>query len=200
MSENVWRARLIEAAQKDHEVRARLARSGALFNGYHPDMEAVHIENARLLEQAIEATGDWPVRSTFGDDGAAAAFMIAQHAISLPVFQRNALSLLLDAAEKGEINVVDTAYLSDRIAVFEGRVQIFGTQFDWDENGQLSPAPIADPVNVDARRASVGLPPLAEAIASIRASAAADGEGPPVDLEQRRADFDAWARRAGWRA
>lgn len=198
--EDEWQARLVAAARRDHELRVELARNGALFEGYHPEMEAMHIENAGLLEQAIEAIGGWPVRSKFGDDGAAAAFMIAQHAISAPALQRRALTLLLEAAEKGEVNVIDTAYLSDRIAVFEGRAQIFGTQFDWDAAGELSPAPIADPEHVDERRASVGLPPLAEVIAAMRANAAAEGERSPPDVAKRRADFDAWARRVGWRA
>lgn len=199
MSED-WRVKLVAAAQCDLQTRARLAKSGALFNGYHPEMEAVHNDNARLLESAIEAIGGWPVRSKFGDDGASAAFVIAQHAISLPHFQRRMLALLLEAAETGELNAVDTAYLSDRIAVFEGKPQLFGTQFDWDESGQLSPAPVRDPLGLDERRASVGLPPMAEMIASIRAQAAADGETAPPDLSQRRADFEAWARRVGWRA
>lgn len=199
MSEE-WRIQLVAAAQRDLQTRARLAKSGDLFNGYHPEMEAVHVENARLLDAAIEAIGGWPVRSKFGDDGAGAAFVIAQHAIGLPDFQRRMLTLLLAAAEASEINVVDTAYLSDRIAVFEGRAQIFGTQFDWDENGQLSPAPVGDPAGLDERRASVGLPPMAEMIAAIRAQSAADGETAPPDLAKRRADFEAWARRAGWRA
>lgn len=199
-SDQDWLGLLVAAARRDRDVRTRLATNGSLVSGYHPEMEAVHIENARLLERAIEAIGGWPVRSQFGDDGAGAAFMIAQHAISLPAFQRRALALLLEAVEQGEVNIIDTAYLSDRIAVFEGRPQTFGTQFDWDASGQLSPAPIADPANVDERRAGVGLPPLSDVIASMRASAAADGESRPADIEQRRADFDAWARRVGWRA
>lgn len=32
------------------------------------------------------------------------------------------------------------------------------------------------------------------------ARAAAEGGRPPDDLEKRRAEFDAWARRVGWRA
>lgn len=197
--ENV-RERLIAAAIKDHETRARLAASGALFDGYHPEMEAVHVENARLLDEALDAIGAWPGRTRFGDDGAAAAFTIVQHAISLPAFQRRALALLLDAAAKGEINIVDAAYLSDRIAVFEGRPQIFGTQFEWDEQGQLSPAPIAEPEQVDQRRASIGLPAMADTIAHMRAQAAAEGERAPPDLARRRADIEQWARRVGWRA
>lgn len=193
-------APLIAAARRDMETRARLAAGGALFQGYHPEMEAVHLENAALLERAIDALGGWPVRSKYGDEAAGAAFLIAQHAISCPALQRRALALLLDAVAPGDASVLDTAYLCDRIAVFEGRPQLFGTQFDWDERGLLSPALCAEPQALDERRASVGLPPMAETVAHMRANAAAEGERAPPDLAQRRAEFEAWARRVGWRS
>lgn len=199
MAEADWASALIAAARRDLDLRGKLAASGALFHGYHPDMEALHNENAALLARAFDALG-WPGRAKLGDDGAAAAMLILQHAIGRPDLQRRGLALLLDAVASSEANALDAAYLSDRIAVFEGRPQVFGTQFDWDEDGLLSPAPIADAEGVDERRASVGLPPLAETIAHMRARAAAEGDTPPADMSQRRADFEAWARRAGWRA
>src|SRR5262249_50196693 len=107
---------------------------------------------------------------------------------------------ILGAIASGDASALDAAYLSDRIAVFEGRPQTFGTQFDWDAQGQLSPAPIRDPQTIEERRASIGLPPLADSIAEMRASAAADVEVAPADLAQRREQFEAWARRVGWRA
>lgn len=199
MADADWSALLISAAERDALTRARLARTGALFDGYHPEMEAVHLENAALLERAIEAIG-WPGRAKVGDDAAAAAFMILQHAISKPALQRRGLALILEAIPDGQANALDAAYLSDRIAVFEGREQTFGTQFDWDANGLLSPAPIRDAASVDERRASLGLPTMAETIAHMRAGAAAEHEAAPADLQQRRADFEAWAPRVGWRA
>jgi hypothetical protein len=198
MSED-WRALLIAAAVHDHETRTRLAQSGALFSGYHPEMEKVHLENAALLARAFDAIG-WPGRALLGDEGASAAFIILQHAISRPDLQRRGLALMLEAIPQGQANTLDAAYLADRIAVMEGRPQTFGTQFDWDSDGLLSPAPIAEPVSVDERRAAIGLPPMAETIAQMRANAAAEGETAPADLQQRRDDYDAWARRAGWRA
>ena len=194
-----WAEQLIAAAHRDIEVRRRFAQSGDLFVGYHPEMEAVHLENAKLLESAIEAIG-WPGRSAVGEDGARAAFLILQHAISRPDLQRRGLALVLEAIPLGQANALDAAYLADRIATFEGAEQTFGTQFDWDQNGQLSPAPTRDLATLDDRRASVGLPPMAETIAHMRASAAAEGERPPADLVQRRADFEAWTHRVGWRA
>ena len=138
-----WSGQLIAAAHRDIEARTRLAQSGDLFAGYHPDMEAVHLENAALLESAITDIG-WPGRSAVGEDAARAAFLILQHAISRPDLQRRGLALILDAIPLGQANALDAAYLSDRIAMFEGSEQTFGTQFDWDENGQLSPAPTRD--------------------------------------------------------
>ena len=198
MSEN-WGALLVAAARHDMDTRARLAASGELFNGYHPEMEAVHDANAALLTRVFDAVG-WPGRRDYGDDGAGAAFLILQHAIGHPDLQRRGLALILDVIPEGQANPLDAAYLSDRIAIFEGREQTFGTQFDWDANGQLSPAAVRDPETLDERRASVGLPPIAETIAHMRANAAAEGDTAPADLAERRAAYDAWARKAGWRA
>ena len=63
-----WRDAFLRAAEADLETRARLAATGALFDGYHPEMEAVHLENAALLEQAFAAIG-WPGRAALGEDG-----------------------------------------------------------------------------------------------------------------------------------
>jgi hypothetical protein len=198
MSEH-WGALLVAAARNDMETRARLAATGALFDGYNAEMEAVHDANAALLTRVFDAVG-WPGRRDYGDDGAGAAFLILQHAIGHPGVQRRGLALILDAIPEGQANPLDAAYLSDRIAIFEGREQTFGTQFDWDANGQLSPAPVRDPEMLDERRASVGLPPMAETIAHMRANAAAEGDTAPADLAERRAAYEAWARKAGWRA
>ncbi|ANP46399.1 DUF6624 domain-containing protein [Candidatus Viadribacter manganicus] len=198
MSEN-WGPLLVAAARRDLETRARLVESGELFGGYHPEMEKVHDENAALLARVFDDIG-WPGRREFGDDGAGAAFLILQHAIGHPDLQRRGLALILDAIPEGQANPLDAAYLADRIAIFEGAEQTFGTQFDWDANGQLSPAPVRDPESLDERRASVGLPPIAETIANMRANAAAENETAPPDLAERRAAYDAWARKAGWRA
>ncbi|KAF0182882.1 MAG: hypothetical protein IV086_01715 [Hyphomonadaceae bacterium] len=195
--EPVWRESLLAAARRDLETRERLVRDGSLFDGYHPEMEAVHLENAALLDEAFRTIG-WPGRHRVDDDGAAAAFLILQHAISRPDVQRLGLALMLEAIPLGDANMIDAAYLSDRIAVFEGRPQLYGTQFDWFD-GALSPSPIEAPEQVEERRASVGLPPLADVIAMQRDRAASEGQTLPTDLAARQAAFDVWARRVGWR-
>jgi hypothetical protein len=194
----LWAQRLIAAAKADLALRAQLATSGALFEGYNPEMEALHLTNASLLEAFMGEHG-WPSRTVLGEEAAAAAMLILQHAISRPDLQRGALGLLAAAAEAGEASPVDAAYLADRIAVLEGKPQLFGSQFDWDESGALSPAPILDPDSVDERRAQLGLPPIGETIAAMRARAAAEGDAPPSDMAARRAAQAAFLARVGWR-
>lgn len=99
MSES-WGPLLVAAARRDLDTRTRLAASGELFNGYHPEMEAVHDENAALLTRVFDDIG-WPGRREYGDDGAGAAFLILQHAIGHPDLQRRGLTLLLDAIPEG---------------------------------------------------------------------------------------------------
>jgi len=188
--------RLVALAARDLETRERLAADGSLFDGYHPEMEAVHKANARELDAIIAAVG-WPGAALAGEEGAEAAWLIAQHAIGLPRFQRKCFDLLKAASAAGEAPAWQMAMMLDRIRVNEGRVQVYGTSFDWDEDGQLSPRPIEDPDGVEQRRAEVGLEPLEAAKARIRAR---DGsQTPPADLAEHRRRMDAWAREVGWR-
>ena len=188
--------RLIALAAHDLETRERLAADGSLFDGYHPEMQAVHEANARALEAIIVETG-WPTPRLAGEDGAEAAWLIAQHAIGLPRFQRKCLELLKAAVAAGEAPAWQMAMMVDRILTYEGRPQVYGTSFDWDDDGELSPRPIQGPEGLDQRRAEVGLEPLDSAIAKLRARDSAQPR--PADLTEHRRRMDEWARLVGWR-
>jgi hypothetical protein len=188
---------LVRMADEDGRVRAELARSGELFDGYHPRMRAIHDRHGARMVEILDAHG-WPGRRLVGDDGARAAWLVVQHAIAHPVLQRRALRLL-HGAPAGDVLPQEIAMLEDRILTFEGRSQRYGTQFDWDDRGELNPLPIDDPSGVDERRRAVGLPPLAEAIAAHRARTAAEGEARPRDLDARRRALESWCREVGWR-
>jgi hypothetical protein len=77
------RVELIERIEHDDAVRERLARDGSLFEGYNAEMEAVHRENANWLAAIVDAYG-WAGRSSVGEEAAAAAMRILQHAIGEP--------------------------------------------------------------------------------------------------------------------
>src|SRR5262249_49615771 len=126
-------------------------------------MEDVHLAMPGNLRESFAQHG-WPGRSMVGEDGADAAWVIVQHAIGLPAFQRCCLGLLQDAASQGQVPLWQPAYLLDRIRVFEGKPQVYGTQFDFDENGEIGSNPVEDPAGLNARRAAVGLDSIEERI------------------------------------
>jgi hypothetical protein len=191
---DLLRHQLLAMVAEDRRVRAELAATGELHRGYAPRMEDVHRRNARDLLAMVRDYG-WPSMSLVGEDGSHAAWLVLQHAIAEPEAQRGCLPLLRRAADVGEATPAQVAYLEDRIAFFERRPQRYGTQFDWDEQGRMSPWPIEDTEGVDARRAAVGLPPLAARIAQIRTETA--GAVPP-DYAKRQAEMLAWSRSVGW--
>lgn len=190
--------RLLELAQHDLTVREELLRTGELFQGYQPRMEAVHIANARALEPFLES--GWPTVAQVGEDGQRAAWLIVQHAISLPPFQRRCCELLAAAVARGDVPGWQLAMLTDRVCTLEGRPQRYGTQFDWDAAGDLSPLPLEDATRVDEWRAQIGLEPLAEATARHRLEARKRDEHTPTDSARRQAEQEAWAKRVGWRS
>jgi len=192
------RQRLIAMRDEDRRARTRLAESGAPFDGYHPDMQAVHDANAEALADVVARIG-WPDAAAVGEDGADAAWTIVQHAVAKPDFLRFCLGLMRQAASEGRIPLHHPAMLEDRILFLEGRPQVYGSALDWDPRGVLGPTAIEDAERVDERRAAVGLPPLAETVAALRARAKRDGETPPGDPQARQRAFEAWAKRVGWR-
>jgi hypothetical protein len=192
------RNELLALAAEDRRVRAELLADGSLGDGYHPRMEAVHRANAARLVAIIEGHG-WPGRDLVGADGARAAWLILQHAIGDPPLQRRGLELLKQAVAAGQVPAWQAAYLEDRVRFFEGRPQVYGTQYDWDESGELNPHPVEDVAAVDERRRSVGLGPLEENTRRMRESTAGAGEGPPADRAEHRRKFLAWCREVGWR-
>lgn len=185
-------------AADDERVRADLARDGAPFRGYHSRIQEVHERNARRLHEVVLGDG-WPGITRVGRDGAEAAWKIAQHAISWPAFMREALAALEIAADIGEAPRWQVAYLVDRIRTMEGREQVYGTQLDWNKEGEMVPSPIENEAEVDGRRAAAGLRPLAQVMAERRARAKQSGEKPPVFSERTQQEFLEWARSAGWR-
>lgn len=191
------RTALLEFRRRDEATRRRLEAAGRLFDGYDTEMEQVHIANAEGLLYILEEVG-WPGESIAGADGAEAAWVIAQHAISLPAFQLRCLEMLIESVDAGEVPASHGARLLDRIRFNQRRPQVYGTIFDWDEEGRMSPWWIEDPEEVDARRGEVGLPPLDQEVARVRDETRQAGESPPGDFETRQQEIRQWAVRCGW--
>ena len=124
---------------------------------------------ARL--KALIAQCGWPDKDKVGDKAVHHAWLLTQHADLDVAFQKHALDLIeKEAARRGEPLGSNFAYLYDRVATSEQRPQRYGTQFM---------VPVGDPCNfeffamddrekVEARRAAIGLPPLADYLEQMR--------------------------------
>ncbi len=188
---------LIHLKHSDLELREGLLKEGTLYDGYHPEMEECHILNGNRLHQIIEQIG-WPNQSKVGIDGAEAAWLILQHAISLPDLQRDSLPLLEVEMKKDEIQPYQYAHLLDRIRFFERKPQRFGTQLDWDEHGDMSPWKLESEENVNTLREKVGLPPLEVEVERIRIELKEQNVTMPTTYKERTREIDEWRKRVGW--
>ena len=127
----------------------------------------VDVANTDRLREIVADVG-WPGRALAGEEGADQAWLIAQHADHQLDSQRLFLSALQKAVAAGDAPSRHLAYLTDRVAMNEGRPQRYGTQVADVRGGEPVPWPIEDPKNVDDLRAEIGLPPLREYLAQWR--------------------------------
>jgi hypothetical protein len=72
------------------------------------------------------------------------------------------LPLLRDVALKGDISLKTLVLMEDRVALGEGKKQLYGTQVMTSQNGKSHVRPIEDPDNLDKRRKEIGLSPMSE--------------------------------------
>ena len=149
-----------EESQQEH-IKSVLTLNevdGSVF-GVVDDVNQVDLRHTKRLREIIREFG-WPSAALVGQRGVEAAFLIAQRSPSLK-FQKQCLPLIRAAARSGDLSMQDFALFTDLVRTNEGKPQIYGTQFKH-EGGKPVPYPIANPRGVNARRAAVGLPPLAE--------------------------------------
>jgi hypothetical protein len=154
-------------------------------------------ENSAWMREVIAEWG-WPGRSLVGEDAAHAAWLLAQHADRDPSLQKRCLALLADAVRGGEAAAPDLAFLTDRVLLASGEMQVYGTQIAPRE-GRFAANRLRDPSTVELRRAAVGLGSLE---AYLRG--ALDLYGPPsptrIICPDCKAEMEVWLPEPGSRS
>lgn len=103
----------------------------------------------------------WLGADEIGRRGNETLFLVIQH--SDQKTQEKYLPMMREAVKKGKAEANGLAYLEDRVAVGQGKKQIYGSQMRRNpKTNAWFVYPLQDPDNVDKRRASVGLEPIAE--------------------------------------
>jgi len=188
---------ILRLKEKDDKLRAKLMENETLSNGYNREMKAIHNSNAKRLNRIIDVIG-FPTSEKIGEEASNAAWLIIQHSIGQPDFMKKWAALMEIEVKNGQADKINFAYLTDRVAVFEGNPQRYGTQFDWDENGEMSPAKIDEYDKVNERRKAIGLNSLEEQIKVMRERVKTENQRPPKDYEERKREYDEWRKSVGW--
>jgi hypothetical protein len=191
MDESLEKA-LLDMEARDQALRAELTAAGELNMAYHPRLEELHRSNTSRLRQIIAVFG-WPGVTLVGAKGAQAAWRIALHSIAEPEFMRQCRDSIERASDNGDVPRWQFAIIDDRIRVYEGRPQRYGTQLKPGPNG-LEPHPIENESRVNSMRMQAGLPSLAKTLAQARQQP----QPPREDQAARDAAELEFRRSVGW--
>jgi len=166
------RAEIASRVSMDQTVQRELSdriQTGQPIGPAKARQDSVFNANLEWMRLVLARYG-WPGRRLVGDEGSHGAWLLLQHADRDTALQRTAMQLLETAVRDNDASRRDLAYLTDRVRVAEGRPQVYGTQLQYDNRGCASPKPSEEPAQLDARRASVGLEPVAQYVQAVMAA------------------------------
>ena len=122
--------------------------------------EQNHIINERKIREVLDTDG-WPDIELIGEAGNRTICNVIQHADNEVRIQY--LPMMKKAVKDGNLNPQLLVRAEDRIATERGDLQIYGGQMKYyPETKSFNVWPVYDPVNIDKRRAEIGLGPIAE--------------------------------------
>lgn len=155
---------LSDMVAADQSMRSRINISNPSSTDLQAMQEADRLHIDQL--QAILAIHDWVTISAFGAKADHDAWLLVQHADHDLAFQKSVLDRLEKLYQIHETSASNYAYLYDRVAIAENRLQRYGTQGTI-EHGAWRLNDVEDPSLLDSRRKDVGLPPYQEYLAKI---------------------------------
>jgi len=150
--------------QQHGEMTSKYEHGSKELTAYWDKMRRIDRENEKAVTKILDEHG-WLGSDVVGEKGNTTLFLVIQHA---PIdVQQKYLPMMRQAVKDGKARGSSLALLEDRVLLRTGNKQIFGSQIGRDpETFQSYVMALEDPLNVDERRASVGLPPIAEYLTS----------------------------------
>jgi len=146
------------SAQKQYGYRSRQVDSLGKVMMYKDSLNLIKVSDV------LDHYG-WVGPDKVGGMASQTLFLVVQH--SDLKTQQKYLPLMREAVKNKKAEPSALALLEDRVALGEGRRQIYGSQIGRDDQTQkYYVLPLEDADNVDKRRASVGLGPLADYVKS----------------------------------
>jgi tetratricopeptide (TPR) repeat protein len=147
-----------EHRMKMEDVQKAHGRNSTQMQDLIQTMRKQDSLNLTKVKAILDKHG-WLGPDMIGKQANLALFLVIQHSDQRT--QEKYLPMLQDAVRKGNAQAQDLALLQDRVALGQGKKQLYGSQIGTDASGKMYVLPLEDPDNVDTRRQSVGLPPMA---------------------------------------
>lgn len=110
--------------------------------------------------KAIFKNNAYPTFEKVGKESSNNFFILVQHSDKDVKFQEQMLPYIKKQVDKKQVKGSNYAYLYDRIQINNGRQQLYGTQLDYDNEGNAFPKNLKDKETVNARRSEFGMPTL----------------------------------------
>ena len=141
-------------------LKQRYGQKSPQLDSLFRRMQTQDAQNEARVDAIIAQYG-WPGASLVGRTGSMAAFLVVQHS-SLAAIQKY-LPLIREETRKGGLAPQNLALMEDRVLVFQGQPQVYGSQVRTNTStGKAEFFPIAEEARVDERRATMGLGTLAD--------------------------------------
>lgn len=158
-----WRMSHREEPPLSVELQEMVQAEGAAPATARGELMKTHLTR---LKQIVEDSG-WPTLDQVGSRGEDAATTIAVHADL--EFSKRCLALMKPGVKSGDVAVVDAVRMDDHLHVLQGQPQTYGTELKPVAPGKpLEPYPVENPAQLDERRRSAGLAPLADYLKAMR--------------------------------
>jgi hypothetical protein len=143
-----WESKEVDSMVNDKSFKEKLRKTDSV--------------NTVRITSIIDHDG-WLGADVVGEYGNSTFFAVIQH--SDLKTQEKYLPVMREAVKNGKARADQLALLEDRVALKQGRKQIYGSQLGMDPvTKKTYVCPLEDPDNVDIRRAKVGLPAMQEYI------------------------------------
>jgi len=141
-------------------VEQKYGRNSAQIMAHVHQMNKMDSVNTKRITAILDQYG-WLGKEDIGEEGNRTLFLVIQHADIQT--QLRYLPMMRKAVAEGKARGASLALLEDRTARRQGQKQIYGSQLMLNnKTGKYFVQPMVEPENVDKRRASVGLNPIAE--------------------------------------
>lgn len=137
------------------EIEEKYGRDSEEMKAHWKLIQETDSINLVKIKKILDERG-WLGPKVIGDQANSTLFLVIQH--SDLETQLKYLPMMREAVKIGNASASSLALLEDRVALGQGKRQIFGSQIGRDpETGEYYVSPIIEPEKVNERRAEVGL-------------------------------------------